>query len=167
MYHRKSLFAGCQQMKRSRSPSSLPLQNRISKCLASSRMIGYSPCMEEDLFRKGEIIKFFSQSGYGFIRDEKGQQVYFHMDEVRVVGEPKKRNQIYEGMKIGFDVSRTSKGVRATHMKFYASAARPKTGTKTFLSEQASREGHGISLRGGDPIRFDQVRAADFVPTIE
>lgn len=74
---------------------------------------------EEDFFRKGTILKFFSQSGYGFIRDEKGQQVYFHLDEIRFVGEPRKRSQIKEGMKVGFDISRTSRGIRATHMKFY------------------------------------------------
>lgn len=81
--------------------------------------------MNEDLFRKGQILKFFAQSGYGFIKDEKGKQVYFHMDEVRVVGEPRHKNQIREGMQVGFDVSRTSKGERATHMVFYSPAPIP------------------------------------------
>ena len=81
---------------------------------------------EEDFFRKGTIMKFFAQSGYGFIRDDKGHQVYFHLDEIRFVGEPRKRSQIKEGMKVGFDISRTSRGVRATHLKFYGKVPESK-----------------------------------------
>ena len=77
--------------------------------------------MEEDLFRKGKVVKFFPQSGYGFIRDSGGRQIYFHLDEVRFIGEKKKRSQIKEGLEVGFDVSRTAKGMRATHLKFYPS----------------------------------------------
>lgn len=75
--------------------------------------------MQEDYFRKGKVSKYFPHAGYGFIRDGAGHETYFHLDEVRFVGEKKKRGEIKEGMEVGFDVSRTSRGIRATFLKIY------------------------------------------------
>ena len=73
----------------------------------------------EDKFRKGKIIKYFPKSGYGFVRDQEGREVYFHIDEVRFVGEKKGRPYIAEGASVGFDVGRTSRGLRVTLLKIY------------------------------------------------
>ncbi len=73
----------------------------------------------EDKFRKGRIIKFFPHAGYGFVRDLGGKEVYFHLDEVRFVGEKGDRRYVSEGAPVGFDVGRTSRGLRVTFLKLY------------------------------------------------
>ncbi|MBI3541096.1 MAG: cold shock domain-containing protein [Deltaproteobacteria bacterium] len=80
-----------------------------------------TPAIEipEDKFRKGTVIKYFSQAGYGFIRDQGGKEIYFHVDEFRFVGPKNDRSYISEGMTVGIDVGRTSRGLRVTRMKVY------------------------------------------------
>ncbi|HSA60086.1 MAG TPA: hypothetical protein VLJ37_10425 [bacterium] len=72
-----------------------------------------------DKFRKGRIIKYFPQAGYGFVRDDMGHEVYFHLDEVRFVGKRNDRRYVSEGAPVGFDVGRTSRGLRVTRLKLY------------------------------------------------
>ena len=73
----------------------------------------------DDKFRKGRVVKFFPNAGYGCVRDEMGHEVYFHLDEVRLVGKRNDRRYVSEGAPVGFDVGRTSRGLRVTHIKFY------------------------------------------------
>ena len=72
-----------------------------------------------DNFRKGTIIKYFPQSGYGFVRDDNHREIYFHLDELRFVGEKNDRRYVTEGAHVGVDVSRTSRGLRVTKLKIY------------------------------------------------
>ena len=72
-----------------------------------------------DNFRHGRIAKFFPQGSYGFVRDEKGKEVYFHLDEIRVVGEKRDRALFREGTEVGFDIGLTSRGLRVTRLKIY------------------------------------------------
>lgn len=74
---------------------------------------------ETDKFRHAKITRFFPQSGYGFVRDAAGKEIYFHIDEVRVVGEKRDRALIREGTEVGIDVGRTSRGLRVTQLKIY------------------------------------------------
>jgi len=74
---------------------------------------------QDDKFRKGRIIKYFPQSGYGFVRDNNGKEVYFHLDELRFVGVKNDRRYVNEGAPVGFDVGRTSRGLRVTKLKIY------------------------------------------------
>lgn len=73
----------------------------------------------EDKFRHGRILRFFPQSGYGFVKDAQGHDVYFHVDEIRFVGEKRDRTYVNEGAPVGFDVGVTSRGMRVTHLKIY------------------------------------------------
>ncbi len=73
----------------------------------------------DDKFRHGRVLRFFPQAGYGFIKDGKGEDVYFHIDEVRMLGPKKDRSFVMEGSPVGFDVGVTSRGMRVTHMKLY------------------------------------------------
>lgn len=73
----------------------------------------------DDKFRKGRIVKYFPQAGYGFVRDDLGHEVYFHLDEVRFVGKRNDRRYVSEGAPVGFDVGRTSRGLRVTLLKLY------------------------------------------------
>ena len=72
-----------------------------------------------DQFAHGKIIKFFPHANYGFIRDTLGREIYFHLDEVRLL-EQFHRKGIKEGLFVGFDMSRTARGPRATKMKVYS-----------------------------------------------
>lgn len=72
-----------------------------------------------DKFRQAKIIKFFPQAGYGFVKDSNGKEIYFHLDELRFVGEKKDASYITEGAQVGVDVGRTSRGVRVTRLKIY------------------------------------------------
>src|SRR5262249_31950721 len=42
--------------------------------------------LPDDKFSKGRIVKYFPQSRYGFIKDRRGKDLYFNVDEVRFVG---------------------------------------------------------------------------------
>ncbi len=72
-----------------------------------------------DNFRHGKILKFFPQGRYGFVRDEKGHEVYFHLDEIRLLGGRRNRSDLKEGTDVGFDVGLTSRGLRITRLKVY------------------------------------------------
>jgi cold shock CspA family protein len=72
-----------------------------------------------DKFRQGKIIKFFPHSSYGFVRDQNGKEIYFHLDEIRFVGEKRDRSHLVEGARVGIDVGRTARGLRVTRLKIY------------------------------------------------
>ncbi len=78
-----------------------------------------TPPVPDDKFRKAKIIKFLPQAGYGFVRDRAGKEIYFHLDELRFVGEKNDRQYVVEGAEVGVDVGRTSRGVRVTRLKIY------------------------------------------------
>lgn len=77
------------------------------------------PPKRNDKFRQAKIIKFFPQAGYGFVRDVNGKEIYFHLDELRFVGEKNNRSFVVEGAEVGVDVGRTSRGMRVTRLKIY------------------------------------------------
>ncbi len=72
----------------------------------------------DDRFSKGRIVKYFPQSHYGFIKDRRGRDVYFNIDELRFVGE-KGRESLKEGIEVGYDVAWTSKGLHIAKIKIY------------------------------------------------
>ena len=74
---------------------------------------------EEDLFPKGEIVKYFPNQEYGFIRDQHGKDVYFHLGEIDYVGPKNAKHFIKVGAKIGYDLSWTSHGQHVRRIKIY------------------------------------------------
>lgn len=73
----------------------------------------------EDFFPKGEIVKFFPQQEYGFIRDQHGRDIYFHLGELDLVGPKSRKGFLKVGAKIGYDVSWTSHGLHVKRLKVY------------------------------------------------
>lgn len=73
----------------------------------------------DDLFPKGDIVKFFSQQSYGFMRDHIGRELFFHLDEMDLLGPRGRRESIRVGLRVGFDCCRTSHGLRVKRMKIY------------------------------------------------
>lgn len=92
-------------------------ESRISP--DSSEPSGLASGERIDNFRKAKILKFFPHLGYGFVRDRNGKDIYFHLDEVRFVGEKKDRSDLVEGREVGIDVGITSRGIRVTRLKIY------------------------------------------------
>ncbi len=74
---------------------------------------------ENDLFPKGEVASYFPRQGYGFIKDRNGNEVYFKLDELELVGPKADKNYISVGAKIGYDISCTSKGPHVRALKIY------------------------------------------------
>lgn len=63
----------------------------------------------------GEIIEYFPDKGYGFIRNEKGEKIFFFLPEVDTIG--LHMQDIRLGLKVGYDVSVTAKGRRISRMR--------------------------------------------------
>lgn len=74
---------------------------------------------QDDLFPKGEIAKFFLNQEYGFIRDQHGNDVYFHLNEIDFVGPKNHKSHLKVGAKIGYDLSWTSHGQHVRRLKIY------------------------------------------------
>ncbi len=74
--------------------------------------------LPDDRFSKGRIVKYFPQSKYGFVKDHRGKDVYFNLDEIRFVG-AKGRDSLREGIFVGYDVAWTSKGLHISKLKIY------------------------------------------------
>ena len=74
---------------------------------------------QDDLFPKGEVVKFFSGQDYGFIKDQHGHDIYFHLNELDFVGPKNSRSHIKVGAKIGYDLSWTSHGQHVRKIKIY------------------------------------------------
>ncbi|MBF0492192.1 MAG: hypothetical protein HQM15_05375 [Deltaproteobacteria bacterium] len=74
--------------------------------------------LPEDNFSKARIVKYFPQSRYGFVKDRRGKDIYFNVDELRFVGD-RGREFIREGAWVGYDVGWTSHGLHVNRMKIY------------------------------------------------
>ena len=72
-----------------------------------------------DLFPKGQIVKYFQDQDYGFIKDQRGHDVYFNVNEMDLLGPRGKKENLKAGLKVGYDVSQTSKGLHVRRMKVY------------------------------------------------
>ncbi len=70
-----------------------------------------------DLYHHGVISKLFPSNNLGVVRTESGREVQFAYDLVLVTGEVTKPTELKEGMKVGYDLGWTSKGLRITKIK--------------------------------------------------
>jgi len=78
---------------------------------------GYKP---EDKFYHGVVGKIFWSNGSGVIRSASGKDIPFVFPYVTLIGVPRQDiHFLREGMRVGFDVGWTSKGLRATVIKIY------------------------------------------------
>jgi len=74
---------------------------------------------ENDLFPKGSVSNFYPRQGYGAIKDAKGIDLYFNLDEAELVGPKGDKKYLGAGKRVGFDRSRTSEGERIIKIKVY------------------------------------------------
>ena len=66
-------------------------------------------------YPEGEITNYFPDKGYGFITNEKGEKIFFFLPEVDTMG--CRVEEIRKGIRVGYDVSLTSKGRRISRLK--------------------------------------------------
>jgi cold shock CspA family protein len=73
-----------------------------------------------DLFYHGVISKIFWRNETGVIHSDTGKDIPFAFPFVTLLGVPRQDIQfLREGMRVGFDVSRTPKGLRVSVIKVY------------------------------------------------
>jgi hypothetical protein len=85
---------------------------------------------EADRFYRGKIDKLLRGNQTGLIVSESGRELPFEYSHLRIVGPIRDFDALREGMDIGFDVSRTSKGLRVTLIRTEAGALPPEPGTE-------------------------------------
>jgi hypothetical protein len=75
---------------------------------------------QRDYFYHGVISKIFWSNETGVIRSDSGKEIPFAFPFVTLLGVPRQNiNFLRLGMRVGFDVCRTSKGLRASVIKIY------------------------------------------------
>lgn len=74
---------------------------------------------ENDMFSKGVITKYFQNQSYGFVRDHLDRELFFHVDEMDFCGPKNSKKFITVGGRVGYDISRTSHGLRIKRIKLY------------------------------------------------
>lgn len=77
------------------------------------------PVSRDDRFSKAKIVKYFPNLSYGFVRDGIGRELFFHIDEIDLVGPKGRKTHIRVGADVGYDCCRTSHGLRVKRMKIY------------------------------------------------
>lgn len=81
-----------------------------------------------DLFYHGIIRKIFWRSETGIVCSDSGKEVSFSFAFVTLVGVPRQDMRfLREGMRIGFDVGWTGKGLRVTTIKIYDPSQRQRS----------------------------------------
>lgn len=71
---------------------------------------------ENDFFRKGDLDSFYPNQGYGIINDRHAGQIQFSISDIMVIGDS---SHLGSGVRVGYDISRTSLGPRITKLKIY------------------------------------------------
>jgi hypothetical protein len=68
-------------------------------------------------FYQGTIVRLFPGSRTGLVRSGSGREIPFAIADVRLLGTSEGFAVLREGMRVGFDVGRTSRGVRVTTLR--------------------------------------------------
>jgi len=101
----------------------------------------------KDNFYHGVISKIFWSNETGVIHSDSGKEIPFIFAFVTLLGAPRQDiNFLRPGMRVGFDVGWTSKGLRASIIKIY----------DLYQDDIALEEnGAGVSAESSDPIASD------------
>ena len=68
-------------------------------------------------FYQGTIVRLFPGSRSGLVRTGSGREIPFAIVDVRMLGTTEGFAALHEGMRVGFDLGRTSRGVRVTTLR--------------------------------------------------
>jgi hypothetical protein len=89
----------------------------------------------EGRFYRGTILKLFHGSRSGVVRSIKGREHPFAFPHVVMLGQLRRFEDLREGMAVGFDVGRTSKGLRVTVLHTGDTTATPGSPSETTGSD--------------------------------
>lgn len=98
----------------SRPPNWLPIPGVDERHFAPVQHVD-----ENDLYSKGEVISFFPNQKFGYIKDTNGRSIKFFLDELEMTGQKKDLHQIIAGIRVGYDASLTSNGLHVSRLKIY------------------------------------------------
>ncbi len=87
------------------------VEQNLNRCEASLRGTSLDP--EGDSMANGTIKRLVRDRGFGFIRDDNGQEWFFHRSAVR----DGSFDQLNEGQRVSFEEEPSAKGPRAGNVK--------------------------------------------------
>jgi hypothetical protein len=87
-------------------------------------------CMSErappdDRFYKGVILRVYPGRRSGILRTGNGREIVFVAPDVEILGTTHGFTALREGMRVGFDLGWTSRGVRVSRIRVYEAADSP------------------------------------------
>jgi hypothetical protein len=87
-----------------------------------------APEQSGERFYLGTIRKLFAGAGLGMVRSDSGREIPFAAPHVVIGGAVHRFDELREGMRVGFDVSWTSRGLRVTVLDVRPSELPPRRG---------------------------------------
>lgn len=94
-----------------RAPNWLPIPGAISAEEKRSARV-----VEDDFFRKGEVMSFQANQRHGVLTNDRGDRIPFDLHDISVLGDPA---GIGVGLRVGYDASHTPGGMKITVIKVY------------------------------------------------
>lgn len=82
-------------------------------------------------FYRGTIRKLFRGSQGGVVRSDSGREIRFSFIHVVMLGPLRRFEQLREGMRVGFDVGWTSRGLRVTVMRAEPQGSRSRAADRS------------------------------------
>jgi hypothetical protein len=76
-------------------------------------------------FYLGTITRVFPGAGLGVVRSDSGREIPFVAAHVLVGGAARRFEELREGMRVGFDVGWTARGLRVTLLRVRSDEDRP------------------------------------------
>jgi len=98
----------------------LPGEAGSAQQQAPEETASHAPKSEpDDLFYHGVIATVNWSRGTGVVRSGNGREIPFEFQFVTMIGGQRRIEHLLPGMRVGFDVGWTSKGLRITTIKIY------------------------------------------------
>jgi len=74
---------------------------------------------EADMFSKATIKEYYPKQGYGYLVTDAGEKVKFDLKLISLVGSKVDPGSIKVGMRVGYDLGKTSRGPLVCTLKIY------------------------------------------------
>lgn len=98
----------------SRRANWLPVQFVIGASFVPSVQVD-----ENDNFSKGEVVEFMPNQKAGRVKTANGSICEFDLSEIEIVGNHNSIGTLSSGVRVGYDLSQGSIGMRITKLKLY------------------------------------------------
>ncbi|MBX3027706.1 hypothetical protein KF840_22655 [bacterium] len=85
-----------------------------------------APEPHREPFYVGTIRRLFPSAGLGMVRSDSGREIPFAAAHVIISGTVRRFEELREGMRVGFDVGWTSRGLRVTVLNVRSDQVQPR-----------------------------------------